>query len=508
MVSPARAAPAPAAPAHVAATDAEAGGGLRLDHQFACDVPGMSTRWRPTPAPAPRWLRFNHELAVELGLDAEVLRGDAGLEIFSGRRIPEGAVPVAQAYAGHQFGHYSPRLGDGRALLLGEWVDPQGRRHDLALKGSGRTPYARGGDGKAAVGPVLREYLVAEAMHAMGVPTTRALAAVATGEPVRRERTLPGAMLTRVADSHLRVGSFQFAARAGDDGLLTRLAEHAIARHTPLLMGQPGRYIGLLEHVVQRQAKLIAQWMGLGFIHGVMNTDNMAVAGETIDYGPCAFMDAYHPGTVFSSIDRHGRYAYANQPQIALWNLTRLAETLLPLIAENQEAAVEKATGALNTFGEIFEAAYKEGFARKLGLAPTDAAHALGQDLLARMAAGEADFTLTFRALCAAAEGAGDTRALFKTPEEFDAWEKDWRAALAREPMPGRRAAMEAVNPALIPRNHRVEEAIQAAMAKDFAPFEQLVAALRQPYADLPAFAAYAAAPRPEEIVRETFCGT
>ena len=513
MVSPARAAPAPAAPAHVAATDAEAGGGLRLDHQFACDVPGMSTRWRPTPAPAPRWLRFNHELAVELGLDAEVLRGDAGLEIFSGRRIPEGAVPVAQAYAGHQFGHYSPRLGDGRALLLGEWVDPQGRRHDLALKGSGRTPYARGGDGKAAVGPVLREYLVAEAMHAMGVPTTRALAAVATGEPVRRERTLPGAMLTRVADSHLRVGSFQFAARAGDDGLLTRLAEHAIARHTPLLMGQPGRYIGLLEHVVQRQAKLIAQWMGLGFIHGVMNTDNMTISGQTIDYGPCAFMEHFDPAAVFSSIDEAGRYAWANQPGIGQWNLSRLTETLLPLIDPEPERATELSTATVQTFEQHFLEQWSTILRAKIGLPDQGkVADQLVADFLTLLRQHQMDYTLAWRRLADAA--AGDEvplRTLFGAhAAALDGWLLRWRALFGTTPGAHRALAMAAVNPMVIPRNHQVERALEAASEHDdLRPFERLLDEVRRPYVPRAADNPYIdPASREQTACYRTFCGT
>lgn len=498
------------------APGAERGAGVAspfaFDNSFARELEGLYVPWAPTPAPAPRLRLLNAALAEELGLDVAALQGEAGAAIFSGTRLPAGAAPLAQAYAGHQFGGFSPQLGDGRALLLGEVIDRFGQRRDIAFKGSGRTPFARGGDGLAALGPVLREYLMGEAMHALGVPSTRALAVATTGAPVYRERELPGAVLTRVAASHLRVGSFEFFAARGQKEELRRLAEYAIARHDAELAGRDERFLGLLQAVARRQARLLALWMNLGFIHGVMNTDNMAVAGETIDYGPCAFMDAYHPGTVFSSIDRRGRYAYANQPPIALWNLTRLAETLLPLIDGDQDAAVKRATGALDTFGGIFEAAYKQGLARKLGLAATDAAHALGQDLLARMSENEADFTLTFRKLCAASEGAsegtGDVRGLFKTPEAFDAWEQDWRKTLAAEPAAGRRAAMEAVNPAFIPRNHRVEEAIQAAMAGNFQPFETLVTVLMNPYADQPAFAAYMAPPRPEEIVRETFCGT
>ncbi len=484
-----------------------------FDNSYAGLPERFYARLPATPVKAPKLIKVNRALAFDLTLDADFLESAEGVAILAGNAVPAGGAPLAAAYAGHQFGTFVPQLGDGRAILLGEVIGRDGQRRDIQLKGAGPTPYSRSGDGRAALGPVLREYIVSEAMAALGIPTTRTLAAVATGEYVLREDgPLPGAVLTRVAASHIRVGTFQFFAARGDRDGVKLLADHVIARHYPHAKDAANPYVALLEGVIARQAGLIASWLLVGFIHGVMNTDNMAVAGETIDYGPCAFMDAYHPGTVFSSIDRRGRYAYANQPPIALWNLTRLAETLLPLIDGDQDAAVKRATGALDTFGGIFEAAYKQGLARKLGLAATDAAHALGQDLLARMSENEADFTLTFRKLCAASEGAsegtGDVRGLFKTPEAFDAWEQDWRKTLAAEPAAGRRAAMEAVNPAFIPRNHRVEEAIQAAMAGNFQPFETLVTVLMNPYADQPAFAAYMAPPRPEEIVRETFCGT
>jgi uncharacterized protein YdiU (UPF0061 family) len=486
---------------------------LRLDHQFEREVPGMHTRWRPTPAPAPRWLKFNEVLALELGLDGPLLRGDVGLAIFGGRNVPEGAQPVAQAYAGHQFGHFSPRLGDGRALLLGELVDPQGRRHDLALKGSGRTPYARGGDGKAAVGPVLREYLVAEAMHAMGVPTTRALAAVATGEPVRRERMLPGAMLTRVADSHLRVGSFEYAARSNDAGLLLRLAEHAIARHAPHLAGQPGRHLGLLEQVVQRQAKLIAQWMGFGFIHGVMNTDNMTISGQTIDYGPCAFMEHFDPGAVFSSIDESGRYAWGNQPGIGQWNLSRLAEALLPLIDPVHERATELATTAVRGFEQHFLAQWSSILRTKLGLpdggAPADQ---LAADFLALLGEHKVDYTLGWRHLGDAAAGEeAALRGLFcAKAAALNGWLPRWRAKFGTTPGPQRSLAMAAVNPAVIPRNHQVERALEAASAQqDLRPFEQLLEEVIRPFETRkPGHAFTLPAPPEQTACYQTFCGT
>ncbi len=480
-----------------------------FDNSYAGLPERFYARLPATPVKAPRLIKVNRALAHDLALDPDFLESAEGVAILAGNAVPSGGAPLAAAYAGHQFGSFVPQLGDGRAILLGEVIGRDGARRDIQLKGAGQTPYSRRGDGRAALGPVLREYIVGEAMAALGIPTTRTLAAVLTGENVLREDgPLPGAVLTRVAASHIRVGTFQFFAARGDAEALKVLADHVIARHYPAVQDAANPYVALLEAVIVRQARLIAQWLLIGFIHGVMNTDNMAISGETIDYGPCAFLDAYHPGTVFSSIDRRGRYAYANQPPIALWNLTRFAETLLPLIDADQEAAVKTATGTLDLFEETFAAAYKQGLARKLGLAPTDAAHALGQDLLARMARNEADFTLTFRKLCAAAEGANDTRALFKTPEDFDEWEREWRELLATDAMPGRRAAMEAVNPAFIPRNHRVEEAIRAAMAGNFQPFEMLVTVLAKPYADQPRYAAYMAPPRPEEIVHETFCGT
>ena len=481
-----------------------------FDNSYAAFPERFYARLPATPVAAPRLIKVNTALARELGLDPDFLQSPEGVEILAGNRVPEGSAPLAAAYAGHQFGNFVPQLGDGRAILLGEQIDRQGVRRDIQLKGAGRTPYSRGGDGRAALGPVLREYIVSEAMAALGIPTTRTLAAVLTGETVFRDEPLPGAVLTRVAASHIRIGTFQFFAARGDVEAIKLLADHVIARHYPEIAGAARPHLALLEAVIERQARLIAKWLLVGFIHGVMNTDNMSVAGETIDYGPCAFMDTYDPKTVFSSIDRRGRYAYANQPAIAQWNLTRFAETLLPLINEHAETAVAQATELLEGFNAKFRAAYSEGMAAKLGLPPSDAVDALGQDLLTGMAQGGADFTLTFRRLCAVSEeGDESVRALFNAPAAFDAWTAAWRKLLADNPAPARRAAMEAVNPAFIPRNHRVEEVIRAGVDQgDFAPFETLLTVLARPYRDQPDFAAYADPPRPEQIVHETFCGT
>lgn len=472
-------------------------------------------RVTPTPVAMPRLIKLNRELALRLGLDPDWLASPEGVEVLAGKRVPAEAEPIATAYAGHQFGHFVPQLGDGRAILLGEVVDRGGVRRDIQLKGSGPTPFSRRGDGRAALGPVLREYVVSEAMAALGLPTTRALAAVITGETVVRESFLPGAVLTRVASSHIRVGTFQFFAARRDIEGVRLLADHVIARHYPKAAEAERPYRALLDEVIARQADLIAQWLLIGFIHGVMNTDNMSVAGETIDYGPCAFMDAYDPATVFSSIDQHGRYAYGNQPRIALWNLTRLAETLLPLLSEVEDQAVADAQEALAGFAPRFEAVYHAGLRRKLGLfteRPEDPA--LVHDLFEAMAANQADFTLTFRKLSHAAEGPArdePVRSLFVNPLAFDAWAARWRHRLGEEPQDGatRRAAMLAVNPAFIPRNHRVEAVIDAAVKRnDFAPFEELLTVLSKPYEDQPVFAHYAEPPEAHERVHETFCGT
>ncbi|NKX45818.1 protein adenylyltransferase SelO [Roseicyclus persicicus] len=474
-----------------------------FDNSYARLPERFYTRQAPAPVTAPRLLAVNTGLAARLGLtlpedDAETAR------LFSGNALPDGAEPLAQVYAGHQFGGWSPQLGDGRAILLGEVVAPDGARFDIQLKGAGRTPYSRMGDGRAWLGPVLREYIVSEAMAALGIPTTRALAAVATGEIVVREGFLPGAVFTRVAASHIRVGTFQYFAARRDVDALQALADHVIARHHPQAEGP----LGLLEAVIAAQARLVAQWMGVGFIHGVMNTDNMTVSGETIDYGPCAFLDAYHPDTVFSSIDHYGRYAYANQPQIAVWNLAQLATALLPLVPDRDEG-IEAFTAAVNGFSDRFDAAWHGVLRAKLGLATArDDDPALALDLLDRMAANGADFTRTFRAL------SGPDPALardeFIDPTALDPWLARWQARLAAEGRdePARIAAMQATNPARIPRNHRVEQAIAAAVADDLGPFHALMAALAQPFADDPRLAAYEDPPAEAERVTATFCGT
>jgi uncharacterized protein YdiU (UPF0061 family) len=472
-------------------------------------------RVAPTPVASPRLIKLNRPLAIHLGLDPDLLDSPEGAEILSGKRVPAGADPIAMAYAGHQFGHFVPQLGDGRAILLGEVIDKDGVRRDIQLKGSGRTPFSRRGDGRAALGPVLREYIVSEAMFALGIPTTRSLAAVVTGEPVMRETVLPGAVLTRVAASHIRVGTFQYFAARGDSEAVQRLADHVIARHYPQLAGATRPYHALLDAVIGRQAALIARWLLVGFIHGVMNTDNTSIAGETIDYGPCAFMDAYDPATVYSSIDEMGRYAYANQPRIALWNLTRFAECLLPLLNEAQDKAIEEAQVILANFPEQFSTAYEAGLRQKVGLfTARDGDDALVQDLLNAMTDGKADFTLTFRRLSEAAadpSADADVSSLFAEPAAYDEWAARWRQRVSDEPQTSteRRAAMRAVNPAFIPRNHRVEEIIQAAvLSDDYVPFEKLLTVLANPYEDQPDFVAYADPPEPHERVLQTFCGT
>ena len=476
---------------------------------------GFFARVAPTPVAAPRLIKLNRPLAVRLGLDPDLLESPEGAEILSGKRLPDGAEPIAMAYAGHQFGHFVPQLGDGRAILLGEVVDIDGVRRDIQLKGSGPTPFSRRGDGRAALGPVLREYIVSEAMAALGIPTTRSLAATITGEGVMRETILPGAVLTRVASSHIRVGTFQYFAARGDTGGVRRLADHAIARHYPQAEKAERPYHALLEGVIARQAELVARWLLVGFIHGVMNTDNTSISGETIDYGPCAFLDHYDPAAVFSSIDEQGRYAYANQPRIMLWNLTRLAECLLPLFADDKDKAIEQAQAILGEFPNKFTTTYQSGLRRKIGLfTARDGDEALVQDLLDTMARNQADFTLTFRRLGDAAENEanhGDVRSLFADPSAYDEWAARWRQRLADEPQtPAERSGlMRTVNPAFIPRNHRIEAVIQAAVSRDdYAPFEELVDVLAKPYEDQPGFADYANPPEPEQRVLQTFCGT
>jgi uncharacterized protein YdiU (UPF0061 family) len=475
-------------------------------------------RVNPTVVAKPRLVKLNVELARCLGLDADALRSGAGVEVLAGNRVAMGSEPLAQAYAGHQFGHFVPQLGDGRANLLGEVIGRDDLRYDIQLKGSGPTPFSRRGDGRAALGPVLREYILSEAMAALGVPTTRALAAVATGERVVRETVVPGAVLTRVASSHLRVGTFQyFASRSDTDGLKT-LADFAIARHYPDAATSKRSYRALLDGVIGRQARLVAQWMLLGFIHGVMNTDNTSISGETIDYGPCAFMEAYEPDKVFSSIDHQGRYAYSNQPHAMHWNLTRLAEALLPLLLDeegSEAAAVDSAHEALAAFGPQFEEARTAGLRRKIGLLAERAEDAaLGEDLLERMFAERADFTLTFRRLCKAAYGSvgdEDVRELFNNPAAYDEWANRWRMRLEEETVPveERQLAMRRANPAFIPRNHLVEAALNAAVEReDFEPFEKMLDVISRPYDDRPEFAQYEIPARPEECVQQTFCGT
>jgi len=469
---------------------------FRFDDSYAREVPGLSVPWAAAPVPAPELLVLNEELAMELGADPAALREPLGVSLLVG----QGITTVAQAYAGHQFGVYVPRLGDGRALLLGEVIDAGGRRRDLHLKGSGRTPFARGGDGKAVVGPMLREYLIGEAMQGLGIPTTRALAVVATGERVLRERALPGAVLTRVAASHLRVGTFQYAAASGDRDRLRALADYAIGRHYPEAADAPNRYLDLFRRVAGAQAALVARWMLAGFVHGVMNTDNTTISGETIDYGPCAFMDAYDPATVFSSIDHAGRYAYGNQPAIMQWNLARLAETLLPLIDENSEAAAEAATEVLTGFAGAYERHWDEGMAAKLGLAAPDPE--LVKDLLELMRAQKVDFTRFFRAL-----SAGIARTLFPDPEPFDAWAARHAAAMAAD-RTAVAAAMDRVNPIYIPRNHRVEEALAQAALGEMGPFHRLLDAVSRPFEERPGLADYAG-PAPAGCAPYvTYCGT
>jgi len=484
--------------------------GLPFDNSYARLPERFYARLPPTPVAAPRLIKLNTALAAQLGLDAEALASPQGVAVLAGNRIAPGSEPISLAYAGHQFGNFVPQLGDGRAVLLGEIVGPDGLRRDLQLKGSGPTPFSRRGDGRAALGPVLREYIVSEAMAALGIPTTRSLAAVATGEPVMRETALPGAVLTRVASSHIRVGTFQFFAARDDAEALRLLADHVIARHYPDARGAAEPYRALFDRVIARQAELIARWMLVGFIHGVMNTDNCSIAGETIDYGPCAFMDAYNPETVFSSIDHGGRYAYGHQPRIAHWNLARFGETLLPLLAGDTDAALAIANESLAAFQARYAGALIDGMRRKLGLFTAEAGDgALAQDLLNAMAEGEADFTLTFRRLDPELDAG--VLPLFKNPDAYDAWAARWRERLAREPQDtaSHRAAMRSANPAYIPRNHRVEAALAAAVERDdLAPFEELLKVLARPFEDRAEFAAYAEPPPEDQRVCQTFCGT
>lgn len=480
---------------------------IRFDNSYARLPERFFVKQEPAPVPAPTLIRCNHVLAGRLSIDKDWLHSDDGLAMCAGNRVPEGADPLAQAYAGHQFGGFSPQLGDGRALLLGEILDIDGVRQDVQLKGSGRTPFSRGGDGKSALGPVIREYIVSEAMAALGVPTTRALAAVASGERVsRQEGLLPGGVFTRVATSHIRVGTFQYFAARKDAEAVRLLADHAIARHYPDVAGEAKPYAALLEAVVFRQADLIAQWMSLGFIHGVMNTDNTTISGETIDYGPCAFMDAFHPKCVFSSIDRGGRYAWGNQSNIGLWNVTRFAETLVPVLSDNQDDAIKTAEQVLSQYSDRFEREYIARFRAKLALSETASVEII-HECLELLSAQAIDFTVFFRRLTKVAAGGESepVRKLFTDGAAFDVWWAKW--STEADPVT-QLSVMRAVNPVRIPRNHRVEEAIQNAYSGEYTPFHRLVDALASPYTDNAEYSEYEVPPRPEEIVRETFCGT
>ncbi len=491
---------------------------IALQGRFVRELPELAVRWQAEAAPNPKLVVLNEPLAAELGLDPAWLRSAEGLGLLVGTTVPGDATPAAQAYAGHQFGGFVPRLGDGRALLLGEIVDASGRVRDLHLKGSGRTPFARGGDGLAATGPMVREYLISEAMHALHIPTTRALAVVATGRTVHRETALPGAVLARVADSHLRVGSFQYASQygseytspisgsSGDLDLLRRVADHAIVRHHPGATQAENRYLALLESVSAAQAELIARWMLAGFVHGVMNTDNMTISGETIDYGPCAFMESFDPATVFSSIDIGGRYAYGNQPGIALWNLARFAEALLPLLAKDPEKAVALAESSLARFGGSYEQCWSAGMRAKLGVsdAAAGAVAPLAEELLSQMQQSRVDHTSFYRRLSRVARGQAEAvRGEFIDLARFDDWTSRWQALRPDAD------AMDLVNPIYIPRNHLVEEALAAATAGELAPLEQLLDAVRSPFDERPGFERYAE-PADEEFSTsfQTFCGT
>jgi uncharacterized protein YdiU (UPF0061 family) len=487
-----------------------------FDNTYARLPERFYARVSPSAVREPRLVKLNAPLAQFLGADPAEL-ASRGAELLSGNALMDGSEPIAQAYAGHQFGGFVPQLGDGRAILLGEVLAADGARRDIQLKGAGATPFSRRGDGRAALGPVLREYVVSEAMAALGIPTTRALAVVTTGEQVRRERLLPGAVLTRVAASHIRVGTFQYFAARQDEEALAILTRYALARHYPdtANSGSDEDALRLLEQVITAQAALVARWLGIGFVHGVMNTDNFSISGETLDYGPCAFLDEYDPNKTFSSIDSQGRYAFSNQPAIAQWNLARLAETLLPLIADDEEEAVRRAVERLERFQSSFSSSYAAVLRGKLGLAREEEGdEQLAADLLQRLALHEVDYHVFFRQLCAAAADASldaSLASLFGDPQAYLQWAALWRQRLLREDRgeEERARAMRLVNPALIPRNHRIQEAIEAAVQRaDFAPFEDLVRALARPYEDQPEFAHLATPPAPEERVQETFCGT
>lgn len=479
--------------------------GWRFDSTYQRLPDIFYTKLAPTPVRAPRMVMLNHALAKSLGLDLSSLEPDQAAPLFAGNALPEESQPLAQAYAGHQFGHFT-MLGDGRAHLLGEHITPEGKRFDIQFKGSGPTPYSRRGDGRAALGPMLREYIISEAMHGLGIPTTRSLAVVTTGEPVLRDGLLQGAILTRVASSHLRVGTFEFIAAREDVQALKQLADYAIARHYPELQDAAKPYHAFLEAVMQRQAALVASWMHVGFIHGVMNTDNMTISGETIDYGPCAFMDSYDPNTVFSSIDSHGRYAYGNQPAIAQWNLARFAETLLPLLHEDIQQAVEIAEASVERFGKWFQHAWLSGMRKKLGLFGEEAGDLmLVQSLLAWMQKQNADYTNTFRDL----SGDLPSNSIYQD-EAFQLWHQQWMARRARNSKSLKSSAclMRASNPAIIPRNHQVESALEAAQQGDLSKLTRLLSALVKPCNDVSEYTEFTVPPPADAGMYQTFCGT
>ncbi|MBY0596391.1 protein adenylyltransferase SelO [Bacillus bingmayongensis] len=481
--------------------------GWNLDNSYSRLPESFFSTLSPNPVALPKLVILNQPVATSLGLNSEELQSEDGVAVLAGNRIPEGSTPLAQAYAGHQFGHFN-RLGDGRALLIGEQITPSGERFDIQLKGSGRTPYSRRGDGRAALGPMLREYIISEAMHALGIPTTRSLAVVSTGESIIRETALPGAILTRVASSHIRVGTFQYAAASGSVEDLKALADYTIKRHFPAIQSDENPYLALLQEVIKQQASLIAKWQLVGFIHGVMNTDNMTISGETIDYGPCAFMDTYDPATVFSSIDTQGRYAYGNQPYIGVWNLARFAETLLPLLHEDEEQAVKLAQDAISDFGAQYESNWLAGMKAKLGIFNEEAQDKpLIDELLGIMEKYRADYTNTFRALTL--DTPEDTD-LFRS-SEFTQWKEKWQERLDRqqESKSSSHQLMRNNNPAIIPRNHRVEEALEAAVKQgDYSVMERLLAVLSNPYAHSPEQSEYCTPPAPSSRPYRTFCGT
>ncbi|MDB3953571.1 YdiU family protein [Alphaproteobacteria bacterium] len=486
---------------------------FNFDNSFARELEGFFVPCKPSTVPEPSLLIFNQPLAEKLSLDTSALQGPLGAEIFSGNRLPHGAIPLAQAYAGHQFGNFSPQLGDGRALLLGEIIDKRGERQDFQLKGSGRTPFSRSGDGKAALGPVLREYLISEAMHALGVPTTRSLAAVSTGEKVFREIALPGAVLTRISTSHLRVGTFEFFAARGQTDMVRRLANYAISRHYPMAHDADNTYLEFFKSVTSAQIKLVAHWMSIGFIHGVMNTDNTTISGQTIDYGPCAFMDTFSPKTVFSSIDLRGRYAYGNQPSILMWNLVRLAETLAPLVHTDKDHAVELLTEEAKNFKSAYNDIWLTHMRAKIGLNTEENGDSdLIQDLLNAMQEGEADFTLTFRRLSNAMRGDNTAvRKQFINSAQYDLWECEWHARLEREPASAeaRATAMDKVNPIYIPRNHKVEEALSMAINNgNLSAFENILSAVSAPFEEVSGRESYTEPAPKTSVPYQTFCGT